>query len=60
MEVMPVETLQVPAAATVVFLVRVRADGEGLARGSNPIRFHLTALDDAAIAVHERSVFFAH
>ena len=49
----------VPAAATVVFPVQVRADAEGLKRGSNAIQFHLTSVDNPEIAVHEKSIFFA-
>jgi cytochrome c oxidase accessory protein FixG len=59
MEVMVRKPLEVPAAATVVFPIQVRAQGEGLARGSNPIQFHVIAVEDAQIAVHEKSVFFA-
>jgi cytochrome c oxidase accessory protein FixG len=59
MEVILDRPLQVPGATTVVVPVRVRADGEALRRGSNPILFHLTAVEDDAIAVHEKSVFFA-
>jgi cytochrome c oxidase accessory protein FixG len=59
MDVMVSAPLQVPGASTVIFPVRVRAEPEGLKRGSNPIRFHLTAIEDPTIAVHETSVFFA-
>ncbi|MCC6533107.1 MAG: cytochrome c oxidase accessory protein CcoG [Burkholderiales bacterium] len=59
MEVILDAPLQVPGAATLTFSVRVRAPGETLKRGSNPVQFHLTAVDDAAIAAHEKSVFFA-
>jgi cytochrome c oxidase accessory protein FixG len=58
MEVIPSTPLQVPAAATLTFPVRVRAAGEALKPGSNPVQFHLTAIDDAAIATREKSVFF--
>ena len=59
MEVIGEQPLHGPGAATVVFPVRVRADAEGLKRGSNPIQFHLTAIENPDIAVHEKSVFFA-
>jgi polyferredoxin len=59
LEVMVADALQVPAATTAVFPVRVRADGDQLKRGSHPIQFHLTAIEDASITVHEKSVFFA-
>jgi len=59
MEVIFDRPLEVPGAATLTFPVRVRANAEALKRGSNPVQFHLTAVEDAAIAVHEKSVFFA-
>jgi len=59
MEVMAEAPLQVPGATTMTFPVRVRAEGETLKRGSNPIQFHLIAVDAPGIAVHEKSVFFA-
>jgi cytochrome c oxidase accessory protein FixG len=59
MEVMLEKPLPVPAASTVVFPLQVRADGEGLKRGSNAIQFHLTSVDNPEIAVHEKSVFYA-
>ncbi len=59
MEVILDKPLDVPGATTLTFPVRVRAAGDQLKRGSNPVQFHLTATEDAAIAVHEKSVFFA-
>ena len=59
MEVILDRALEVPGATTLTFPVRVRAAGEALKRGSNPIVFHLTATEDGAIAVNEKSVFFA-
>ncbi len=59
MEVILDKPLDVPGATTLTFPVRVRASGDQLKRGSNPVQFHLTATEDGAIAVHEKSVFFA-
>ncbi len=59
MEVILDRALEVPGATTLVFPVRVRASADGLKRGSNPVQFHLTGIEDGAIAVHEKSVFFA-
>ncbi|RPI42556.1 MAG: cytochrome c oxidase accessory protein CcoG [Betaproteobacteria bacterium] len=59
MEVVVDATVTVPSATTLVFPVRVRAPAETLKRGSNPIVFHLTAVEDGSIAVNEKSVFFA-
>jgi len=59
MEVMAEAPLAVPGATTMIFPVRVRAEGEALKRGSNPIQFHLVAVDAPGIAVHEKSVFYA-
>jgi polyferredoxin len=58
MEVILDKPLEVPGAATLVFPVRVRAAAETLKAGSNPVQFHLTAIEDGSIAVHEKSVFF--
>jgi len=60
MEIMVRQTLEVPGATTLTFPVQVRAPAEGLKRGSNPVRFHLTATDDPSVSVHEKSVFFAN
>jgi polyferredoxin len=59
LEVMVADALHVPAATTAIFAVRVRAGGDQLKPGSHPIQFHLTAIENASIAVHEKSVFFA-
>jgi cytochrome c oxidase accessory protein FixG len=58
LQIMISDALPVPAASTSTFPVRVRAVGEQLKPGSNPIQFHLTAIEDPRIAVHEKSVFF--
>ena len=58
LEVMVADALHVPAATTLIFPVRVRAAGDELKPGSNPIQFHLTAIEDPSITVHEKSVFF--
>jgi cytochrome c oxidase accessory protein FixG len=59
MDVILDKPLDVPGATTLTFPVRVRAEGEALKRGSNPVQFHLIAVEDGSIAVHEKSVFFA-
>jgi cytochrome c oxidase accessory protein FixG len=59
MDVILDEPLQVPGATTMTFPVRVRAAGETLKVGANPVQFHLTATEDGGIAVREKSVFFA-
>jgi len=58
MDIVLDKPLEVPSAATLTFPVRVRAAGEALKPGSNPVQFHLIAVEDASIAVHEKSVFF--
>jgi cytochrome c oxidase accessory protein FixG len=58
MDVVIEGTLKVPGAATVIFPIRVRASAENLKQGSNPIQFHLTAVEAPNIAVHEKSVFY--
>jgi polyferredoxin len=58
MDIILDKPLEVPGATTLTFPVRVRAAGEALKPGSNPVQFHLVAVEDASIAVHEKSVFF--
>jgi polyferredoxin len=59
MEVVLDKPLTVAGATTMTFPVRVRAPMEALKAGSNPVQFHLTAIEDPALSVNEKSVFFA-
>ena len=59
MEVVLDKPLTVSGATTLTFPVRVRAPMESLKAGSNPVQFHLTAIEDPALSVNEKSVFFA-
>jgi len=51
------DTVTVPAASTRMVPVKLRVAPANVSPGANPLVFEVRALDDARVAVRERSVF---
>jgi cytochrome c oxidase accessory protein FixG len=57
LELVSEPTFDVPGASTRSVLVRLRARPEDVAPGSNKVQIRVQSLDDAAVAVEEKTVF---